>query len=450
MKTFKELQGKIKVEDSVIIFYAGHGYLDTSSNNGFWVPVDGGIDENVQERWLPNSISRGFISQMKSKHILLISDSCFSGELLDAWREKSPKITHEYFKRAYKRRSRQVLTSGASERVPDNSEFAIQLKLALQENGKPYLDPLSIYNEIRWGIKVTLPMFGYLKGTNHQEGGAFLFFLKDKKTDKPADVKAVESKTGRKANKNNKGYWEIDHGDGIVMVYIPAGEFTMGSNDGDEDEKPPHNVYLDGYWMGKYEVTFDQYDKYCKETNQNKPGDRGLGRGKQPVINVSWYDANAYCDWLSKETGLKFKLPTEAQWEMAARGTGGNKYPWGDHQPNYDGKWYANYAANDSWEKKGEDEFQFTAPVGYYLQGASPYGLLDIAGNVWEWCNDWYGSYHAKSQEDPMGPKSGSSRVMRGGGWYNLARVLRCANRYYGRPSNRFDYLGFRLCQDIN
>jgi formylglycine-generating enzyme required for sulfatase activity len=460
MKTFKELQGKIKVEDSVIIFYAGHGYLDKSSNNGFWVPVDGGIDENVQERWISNSIIRGFISQMKSKHILLISDSCFSGDLLDAWREKSPKITHEYFKRAYKRRSRQVLTSGASERVPDNSEFAIQLKLALQENGKPYLDPLSIYNEIRWGIKDTLPMFGYLKGTNHQEGGAFLFFLKDKKTDKPADVIAVESKTGRKAYKNNKDYWEIDHGDGIIMVYIPAGEFTMGSNDGGEDEKPPHKVRLDGYWMGKKEVTVKQYKSFISESRYQSlpswvfkysPGD------EYPIVGVSWGDAKAYCKVLSKEKGLTFKLPTEAQWEKAARGTGPDvrRYPWGNRPPSGE---KVNFADKNLWEKEKwswadkniDDGYAYTAPVGSYPQGASPYGLLDMAGNVWERCSDWYDSGYYKNapKNNPKGPEGGTNRVVRGGSWYNDAVYLRCAYRVYDGPSYRYDILGFRLCQD--
>ena len=275
IKLFKEMQGRLEVKDSVLIFYAGHGHLDSASKNGFWIPVDGGLDENVQERWIPNSIIRGLISQMNSKHILLISDSCFSGDLLEAWREKTQTITHAYFKKAYQRRSRQVLTSGASERVPDKSEFSTQLKLALEENDKPYLDPLSIYNEIRWGIKGTLPMYGYLNGTNHQEGGAFLFFLKDRNvheisTGKSADVKVVESR-GIPVKINEKGYWEADYGDGIIMVYIPAGEFTMGSNDGEDDEKPPHKVYLDAYWMGKTEVTVKQYMKFVNETKTHFP-----------------------------------------------------------------------------------------------------------------------------------------------------------------------------------
>lgn len=490
IELLKQLQNKLKQEDSVFIFYAGHGHLDKASKNGFWIPVDGGLNENVQERWIPNSIIRGLISQMKSKHILLISDSCFSGDLLEAWREKTPAITHEYFKRAYKRRSRQALTSGASERVPDNSEFSIQLKLALEENDKPYLDPLSIYNEIRWGIKGTLPMFGYLNGTNHQEGGAFLFFLKEEREDKPAHVKAVESKALR-VYKNNNGYWEADYGDGIVMVYIPEGKFTMGQTDEEKkwlidqfgenmynlfhfDETPLHTVHLDGYWMGKTEVTVKQFRVFVnaksyktqaetdggayqwdgnkwekkKDLNWKNPGYKQ--DDNHPVVCVSWNDADAYCKWLSDKKGLNFKLPTEARWEKAARGINGRKYPWGDHGPYYNEKWYANFAANDSWDKRGDDGFEYTAPVGSYTWGESPYGLMDMAGNVWEWCYDWYGrDYYKKSPDNnPTGPKDGAFRVIRGGSWLDNACSLRCADRRYDRPSGRNLNVGFRLCQD--
>jgi formylglycine-generating enzyme required for sulfatase activity len=266
----------------------------------------------------------------------------------------------------------------------------------------------------------------------------------------PEDVMKIQAKIGKdRVHINKKGYWEADYGDGIIMVYIPEGKFTMGSNDC-KDEKPIHTVYLDGYWMGKYEVTFDQYDKYCEEAKKDKPDDEGWGRGKRPVINVSWDDAAAYCKWLSDKKGLKFKLPTEAQWEKAARGTPSLKYPWGDHEPNYNGKWYANYAAHDSWKKKGEDGFEFTAPVGSYPNGSSPYGLLDMAGNVWEWCRDWYGSdYYGKSQgRNPSGPESATFRVLRGGSWDIYARYLRCAGRGGVRPSLRVINLGFRLCQE--
>jgi len=265
--------------------------------------------------------------------------------------------------------------------------------------------------------------------------------------DKPPAVKAVESKA-KSVYKNDKGYWEADYGAGIVMVYIPEGEFTMGSNDGDDDEKPPHQVNLDGYWMGKYEVTFEQYDKYCEKAGKTKPGDEGWGRGKRPVINVSWTDANEYCKWLSVKMKLNFKLPTEAQWEKAAKGVKDHKYPWGGHGPFYKGKWYANYAAHDSRDKKGDDGFEYTSPVGSYPWSESPYGLMDMAGNVWEWCNDWYGRVNALPQKNPKGPKNGALRVMRGGGWDSIGWSFRCANRKYHSPFDRLSLLGFRLSQE--
>jgi formylglycine-generating enzyme required for sulfatase activity len=251
----------------------------------------------------------------------------------------------------------------------------------------------------------------------------------------PEDVEAVKSKAQR-VYKNKKGFWEADYGDGIVMVYIPLGEFIMGSNDYD-NEKPSHTVFLDGYWMGKYEVTFDQYDKFCEETNKRKPNDDGWGRGKRAVNNVSWNDAAAYCGWLSKKIGLKFKLPTEAQWEKAARGTDKRTYPWGNQEPNKD---LAKFNVDNGK----------TEPVGSYPRGESPNGILDMAGNVWEWCNDWYaGDYYKNSPDkNPQGPESGTYRVLRGGSWESDAAVIRCANRFKYVPYLRDNDVGFRLCQE--
>lgn len=271
--------------------------------------------------------------------------------------------------------------------------------------------------------------------------------------DMPEDVKKVIP-TAHKVEKNKNGYWEAYYQDGIVMVYVPAGEFMMGQTDeekkwlidqiGEKDynsfysnETPLHKVYLDGYWMGKYQVTFAQYDRYCDETKIERPDDEGWGRENRPVINVSWDETAAYCEWLSQQTGLQFKLPTEAQWEKAARGNDQRKYPWGSPEPDKD---LANFSLN-----VGK-----TTPVGSYSTGASPYGLLDMAGNVWEWCGDWYeaGYYKNSPLKNPVGPDSGSDRVIRGGSWGNYAGYLRCANRYDYGPSYRSSYLGFRLRQD--
>jgi formylglycine-generating enzyme required for sulfatase activity len=257
----------------------------------------------------------------------------------------------------------------------------------------------------------------------------------------PEDVRKIAKKIGvKKVRENDIGLWEANYGNRIIMVYIPSGEFTMGSDKGAPNEKPEHQVYLDGYWMGKYEVTMRQYKAFVSDqgyaalpytVSKYSPSDH------HPVTGVSWEDTMAYCKWLSKKTGLTFGLPTEAQWEKAARGTDGRKYPWGNNEPDETLAYFH--------MKIGK-----TSRVGSYLRGASPYGLRDMAGNVWEWCRDWYSfDYYSKSsRRNPPGSEAGSFRVLRGGGWAISAEFLCCAYRSHDRPSHRSSDLGFRLCQD--
>jgi|GEM_PF-2337804 len=275
--------------------------------------------------------------------------------------------------------------------------------------------------------------------------------------DKPSAVKAMEAKALR-VYKNEKGFWEADFGSGIKAVYIPAGEFDMGSKDGDTDEKPVHKVYLDGCWIGKTEVTKKQFEMFTAETGYKTEAeekkdrsnwkDTGFTQGEDhPVVCVSWNDAVKYCEWLSKKIGLKCGLPTEAQWEKAARGTDGREYPWGSHDPYDKGIWYCNYRANDDWEKRGADGYDYTSPVGKYPQGASPYGLWDMAGNVWEWCADWYGDkyYGSSPYKNPTGPVNGVNRVCRGGSWDYFGGYARSVVRDRFVPSFRWYYIGFRF-----
>ena len=225
--------------------------------------------------------------------------------------------------------------------------------------------------------------------------------------------------------------WEKD---GSVMVYVPAGEFTMGSpeGEGDDDEHPQHTVYLSEFWMDQTEVTNERYGRCVAAdacgASAYAEDDRFNG-ADLPVVGVSWYAAQAYCEWADKQ------LPTEAQWEKAARGTDGRGYPWGK---TFDGK-KLNYGGTD-------DGWQHTAPVGSYPAGASPYGALDMAGNVWEWCQDWYGSdYYASSpQRDPQGPDFRDRRVVRGGSWGSYERLVRAAARYRYEPDFRSNGIGFR------
>jgi len=259
----------------------------------------------------------------------------------------------------------------------------------------------------------------------------------------------------KKIYKNSQNSWEADLGNGIVLVYIPPGDFEMGSNE-NKDEQPPHTVYLDGYWMGKTPVTVAQYKKFTSDTEDHFipewvskyiPGDN------HPAVWVSWEDAAAYCAWLSEKTGLHFKLPTEAQWEKASRGTDSRKYPWGNFQPS--GK-TVNAADKQlslkekaGWaDKDTDDGYAYTAPVGSYPDGASPYGVLDMSGNVWDWCRDWFeNEYYINSpKKNPTGPKRGRYHVVRGGSWNFDTKHLRCSSRFGIRPSTCNYDLGFRLC----
>jgi len=226
--------------------------------------------------------------------------------------------------------------------------------------------------------------------------------------------------------------------DNAEMVFIPAGKFKMGTDDGDYEEQPEHTVMLSAFWIDRYEVTNKQYAKFCEETGYRKPAyakDKDLNQDKQPVTGVSWDDSLAYANWAKK------RLPTEAEWEKAARGPHGNQFPWGNKYK----KGYANLYGS-------KDGFKFPAPVGSFPKGASYYGAMDMAGNVWEWVTDYlYDEYYKKSpSKNPPGPKAGTFRVFRGGSWGNYYFVARGASRNGNFPYYRDQYIvGFRLVKDL-
>ena len=230
--------------------------------------------------------------------------------------------------------------------------------------------------------------------------------------------------------------------DNADLVCVPAGEFLMGSTDSDKDaqdnEKPQHKVDLDAFWIDRTEVTNAQYEK-CVQAGQctasSYASDSKYNGDTQPVVGVTWNDATTYCEWAGR------RLPTEAQWEKAARGTDGHLYPWGNQMATCD---YAVVAVTyDSETGCGK---KTTWPVGSKPKGASPYGALDMAGNVWEWVEDQYDAeYYANSpSKNPTGPSSGPDRLLRGFGWYYDTGGVRAAYRGYAYPDTRLDYFGFR------
>jgi len=198
IRTFTELQSKLGVHDSLFIYYAGHGHLDKNSDAGFWIPVDGGTDQFSQENWLPNSQIRGFISRFKTIHVFMVSDACFSGDILNTTRALPPQIDNSYYRKAYALTSRQVLTSGSSETVPDQSEFSTALINCLRKNTSALLDPLGIYSDVRLSVGKTTPLYGTLTAASHQEGATFLFFKRQSAAAAPAPV--VEQQPQRTAS----------------------------------------------------------------------------------------------------------------------------------------------------------------------------------------------------------------------------------------------------------
>jgi formylglycine-generating enzyme required for sulfatase activity len=229
--------------------------------------------------------------------------------------------------------------------------------------------------------------------------------------------------------------------DNTEMVFVSAGEFTMGSNDGENDEKPPHTVYLDAFWIDKYEVTNALYKKCvdagkCTAPSSIKSSTRISYYGNAPFDNypaiyVSWNSANAYCAWAGKH------LPTEAQWEKAARGTDARTYPWGNT--------FDKDKLNSSEGGKGD-----TSAVGSYPAGVSPYGALDMSGNVYEWVADWYDEkYYSNSpSRNPTGAANRINLVLRGGSWKHLLSSARSPNRNgSGLPDGFDSYIGFRCAQ---
>ncbi len=224
------------------------------------------------------------------------------------------------------------------------------------------------------------------------------------------------------------GSSKVNEKDGAVLVYVPVGEFTMGSNDG-YNGSPEHTVYVDAYWMYKTVVTNGQYLQ-CIVAGVCGGDLNNYQEKRFPAIYIDWYEANDYCAWAGG------RLPTEAEWEKAARGTDGRIYPWGNSEPTCG---LAKYLGGCS----GFISVDF---VGSFPAGASPYGVLDMAGNVLEWVSDWYDEmyYSYSPDENPTGPVSGTTKVLRGGSWGDNVWSLRASNRYANEPVNSGHFSGFR------
>jgi formylglycine-generating enzyme required for sulfatase activity len=225
------------------------------------------------------------------------------------------------------------------------------------------------------------------------------------------------------------------------MVTVPAGVFWMGLDGAEalEDERPRHEVWLDEFSMDLHEVTTEAYARFLADTQRQPPAFwesvNLLQHGTRPVVGVTWEDAVAYCKWRGA------RLPTEAEWEKAARGTDERRYPWGNQTPT---PAFANFALGARFSYD-----QVLLPVGHFPNGKSPYGLLDMAGNVWEWVSDWYlGNYYeASPARNPPGPDQGQFKGLRGGSWSDLPKYLLTYGRFKLPPNTRNSFTGFRCAK---
>ncbi|MGD2087156.1 MAG: formylglycine-generating enzyme family protein [Candidatus Aminicenantes bacterium] len=238
------------------------------------------------------------------------------------------------------------------------------------------------------------------------------------------------------------------------MIFIPSGKFFRGTGESEirqltnnhpdwnpqwlVEETPQREIILDSFYISKYEVTNKQYGNFLKDNpDYERPGswnDGNFNGPEQPVVGVSWYDAAAYCNWLSEKTKKKYRLPTEAEWEKAARGTDGRFFPWGNEEPGLN---KANFAG----------QLHGTVSVKKNIQGISAFGLMNMAGNVSEWCADWYDEnyYQLTNDRNPGGPATGKRRVVRGGSWQDNIFFMRTTARNSYPPDTKKESLGFRV-----
>ena len=576
----RNLAASAKPDESVLIYFAGHGDLDRQYNDGWWIPVDAQAGNPIT--YLDNVQVQKAMRNMKARHVLLVSDSCYSGTLFGEARAMPPVITDKYYLNLYNERSRWGITSGNREPVSDagtggHSVFAYQLLKELAKNEKPYVSTQEIYTRIAPIVgnnSEQTPLCRPILNTGDQ-GGEFVFVAS-----RPADPlvttlsvsanvngaqvlvdgkevgetplsdvavspgehkitvekkgyesygKRIRLESGRSMSlyvdmgpaKPPKGrlyvetqpedatvrilnigprftqgmeldpgryHVEVSVGDyqkermwvdlsagedknisirldpvavetpavseqagrkltntlGMEFVYIPPGSFMMGSPLGesviDDDYDRQHRVtFTEGFYLQTTEVTQGQWDRVMG----NNPSHFKNCGSDCPVETVSWDDVQTFIRKLNQMEGIdKYRLPTEAEWEYSARAGTATTFSWGNNQDCSK----ANYGSGHSTECERTNPGR-TMKTGSFPP--NPWGLYDMSGNVWEWCQDWDDGYPSGSVTDPKGASLGVCRVVRGGSWNDYARFCRSAYRHGVEPDEGGNSLGFRLAKDI-
>ncbi|MBU4260274.1 MAG: SUMF1/EgtB/PvdO family nonheme iron enzyme [Proteobacteria bacterium] len=500
------LAPRVTGQDRFLFYFSGHGETLSlgGQDYGYIIPYEG--EKGKPSTWISMDKLRELSRKLgAARHQLYIFDSCFGG----LFAEKGPlssideKFPH-YIERISSQKARQYLTAGGSgERVPASGpkagySYFTGFLLSALEDGKADLYPdgyitaseLNSYLEGAASGASQTPRGGTIAG--HEQGN-FLFrspFPPPPPPEKVAADSVMKGGAGAGA-KPAAGSIFRDSITGMKFVWVEGGCFDMGQRKAEKEqliqevgedtykkyfaeEVPLHRVCVDGFYMGKYEVTVGQFRQFVNETGYETDAEgnaggadgcyafkddkwgwqsgyswRQVGFPQQedyPVACVSWNDAQKFIAWLNRKSGREFRLPTEAEWEYAARAGSRTIRYWGDAVDS-NACDYANVANPKYWSPSFpcEDSYQFAAPVGKFKE--NNFGLYDMLGNVWEWCQDWYGEdyYSISPGNNPQGPSPGSSRVDRGGGWNDRAGGVRSAFRGRGSPGGRRGSLGFRL-----
>lgn len=431
-----KLREHTRENDRVIFFFAGHGdTLDIESPDkpGYFVPYNAKFHTYADciDMWELQRACR----IIPAKHIFIILDCCFSGIAAVSGRAMPPlppdKINDSYLQRLTKKGAWQVLTAGDSDDMvadggvyPGHSIFTGVLLEGLEGNADQNRDDIFTATDLAAYVKPLVtgqsqsatgksqaPFYNYFVGSGQ---GDFVFIVPQ----------------------SNFGNYDEEKTVAFDWVKIPAGDFLMGSDKRKDlaaldEELPQESMYLPEYRIARVPVTNAQYKQFVDATDHKPPkhwqnGQIPKDKESHPVVNVTWYDSIAFCRWAG------VRLPTEAEWEKAARGTDGRIWPWGNEPPD---KERCNFNMN-----VGD-----TTPVDAYSKGDSPYGVLDMAGNVWEWTSSLNKAYPYNTNDDRENPASAVPRVLRSGSFDNNQDLVRCAYRDFNYPGGCYNRLGFRV-----
>jgi len=453
-------------EDQVVIYFSGHGVTHPEeglSRIGYIVPVEATRSRVYDEGIGMERLAR-YAKSLPAQQVLFLLDACYSG--MAGTQEKSlPALSEQRLKRLLREPGKYIMVAGSGNQESlEGPEWRHGLftHFLLNGLGPDKLadlngDQLVTVGELFEYVKPRVEDEAVIQGkpqvpelwklTGDQGQLAFVYEKVPGKIPVPIPGKLPKTITGK---------------DGAPMVLVPEGAFMMGSSSQDidrwlvdhpintrsnfVDEVPQHRVTLDAFYIDQYEVTTSRYASFMQAAGRPEPKNWSqtipVSQAEKPVVGVSWEDAQAYCQHYDK------RLPTEAEWEKAARGTDGRTYPWGNALPTTR---HANVHLDYSKGIRDFDNYGVLTEVGSLPAGASPYGAHDMSGNVWEWVADWYGEeYYVQSPEkNPKGPEQGKYRVVRGGSWYYGPFTARSADRYDGLvPTDRLVLVGFRCVQD--